>query len=227
MDAAVAAVRARTGSRSRSVPASPATFLHALGERDDFEEPRGLRRAADRPLRAVHQAGRPPALRLLRPGRAVPARLRRRTSSSSRRTSAASPRSSRRFHPRVVAAAVSAPDADGWMSLSLHSGAAWYELQRVIADPGRIVDRRGVAPLPAHLRARTRVPAPPARRRGRLRRETRPRALPPRGCRAHARSRPAIAEHVQPVHPLRRDVADRDRRDPVDGRAAARRGRRR
>ncbi len=43
------------------------------------------------------------------------------------------------FHPRVVAAAVSIPDADGWMSLSLHSGAAWYELQRIIADPGRIV----------------------------------------------------------------------------------------
>jgi len=43
------------------------------------------------------------------------------------------------FHPRVLALAVSPPDADGWMSLSLHSGAAWYELQRVIGDPVRIV----------------------------------------------------------------------------------------
>ncbi len=44
-----------------------------------------------------------------------------------------------KFHPRVIAAAVSTPDADGWMSLSLHAGAGWYELQRIIADPDRIL----------------------------------------------------------------------------------------
>ncbi|MEO0492464.1 MAG: acetyl-CoA hydrolase/transferase C-terminal domain-containing protein [Actinomycetota bacterium] len=40
--------------------------------------------------------------------------------------------------PRVVTTAASAPDADGWMSLSLHAGATVVELQRAAADPDRL-----------------------------------------------------------------------------------------
>ena len=39
---------------------------------------------------------------------------------------------------RVVATMGSPPDADGWMSLSLHAGAHVVELQRAAADPDRI-----------------------------------------------------------------------------------------
>lgn len=40
--------------------------------------------------------------------------------------------------PRVVTTAASAPDADGWMSLSLHAGATVAELKRAAADPDRL-----------------------------------------------------------------------------------------
>lgn len=39
---------------------------------------------------------------------------------------------------RVVAAMATPPDADGWMSLSLHAGAHVRELQRAAADPNRL-----------------------------------------------------------------------------------------
>ena len=39
---------------------------------------------------------------------------------------------------RIVAAMASPPDADGWMSLSLHAGAHVAELQRAAQDPDRI-----------------------------------------------------------------------------------------
>lgn len=51
----------------------------------------------------------------------------------------------RRFGPllkqigtRVMATAAAAPDADGWMSLSLHAGASVAELRRAAADPDRL-----------------------------------------------------------------------------------------
>lgn len=51
----------------------------------------------------------------------------------------------RRFAPvleqisaRVVATAATTPDADGWMSLSLHAGASIGELTRAAADPDRL-----------------------------------------------------------------------------------------
>ena len=40
--------------------------------------------------------------------------------------------------PRIVSTAGTPPDADGWMSLSLHAGASVAELQRACADPDRI-----------------------------------------------------------------------------------------
>lgn len=41
--------------------------------------------------------------------------------------------------PRVVATAATPPDADGWMSLSLHAGASVGELARAAADPERLL----------------------------------------------------------------------------------------
>lgn len=41
--------------------------------------------------------------------------------------------------PRVVATMATTPDADGWMSLSLHSGASVAELARAAADPDRLL----------------------------------------------------------------------------------------
>ncbi len=41
--------------------------------------------------------------------------------------------------PRVIATMATAPDADGWMSLSLHAGASVGELHRAAADPDRLL----------------------------------------------------------------------------------------
>jgi acyl-CoA hydrolase len=40
---------------------------------------------------------------------------------------------------RVVVTSATAPDADGWMSLSLHAGALVTEIGRVVADPERVL----------------------------------------------------------------------------------------
>lgn len=40
--------------------------------------------------------------------------------------------------PRIMATAACEPDADGWMSLSLHAGATVAELHRAAADPQRL-----------------------------------------------------------------------------------------
>lgn len=45
----------------------------------------------------------------------------------------------RRASPRVMASAASPPDADGWCSLSLHSGGTTDELARAGADPDRLL----------------------------------------------------------------------------------------
>ena len=42
------------------------------------------------------------------------------------------------IRPRIVATAAVAPDADGWMSLSLHAGASVAELHRAASDPDRL-----------------------------------------------------------------------------------------
>lgn len=41
--------------------------------------------------------------------------------------------------PRVMTTMATAPDADGWMSLSLHSGATTDELRRAASDPDRLL----------------------------------------------------------------------------------------
>jgi acyl-CoA hydrolase len=135
---AVAAVRPRDRIGIPLGPGQPATFLHALGERDDFERLEvfgalliDLYPVFTKPGVRLLSGFYGPAERILRDSGAdvefVPSDFRRFSPIVEQ------------FHPRVLAAAVSAPDADGWMSLSLHSGAAWWELQRVIADPERIV----------------------------------------------------------------------------------------
>jgi acyl-CoA hydrolase len=138
MEAAVAAVRPRDRLAIPLGPGQPGAFLHALGERDDFEQLEvfgallvDLYAVFTKPGVRLLSGFYGPAERFLRDSGAnvefIPSDFRRFSPIVER------------FHPRVIAAAVSPPDADGWMSLSLHSGAAWYELQRVIADPERIV----------------------------------------------------------------------------------------
>ena len=86
--------------------------------------------------------------------------------------------------------------------------------------------RRGLGSLPAHVRRRAAASAPPARRRDRPARPRRGRAA--RAARRHPRAGPHRDRLARaPLHPERRDAPDRDRRDPVGDRRAARRGRRR
>jgi acyl-CoA hydrolase len=138
MGAAVAAVRPDDRLAIPLGPGQPSAFLHALGERDDFEHLEvfgalliDLYPLFTKPGVRLLSGFFGPAERFLRDSGAnvefIPSDFRRFSPIVER------------FHPRVVAAAVTPPDAGGWMSLSLHSGAAWYELQRVIADPERII----------------------------------------------------------------------------------------
>ena len=138
MDDAVAAVRTRDRLAVPLGPGIPGAFLHALGERDDFEQLEvfgalltDLYALFTQPGVRLLSGFYGPAERFLRDSGAnvefVPSDFRRFSPIIES------------FHPRVVAAAVAPPDADGWMSLSLHSGAAWHEMQRIIADPTRIL----------------------------------------------------------------------------------------
>ncbi len=138
MDAAVAAVRPRDRLAVPLGPGIPGSFLHALGERDDFEQLEVFGAL----LTDLYDVFTKPGVRLLSGFYGPAERYLRDTGANVEFV----PSDFRRFtpiveafHPRIVAAAVSAPDADGWMSLSLHSGAAWHELQRIIADPARLI----------------------------------------------------------------------------------------
>ena len=138
MEDAVAALRTRDRLAVPLGPGIPGSFLHALGERDDFEQLEvfgalltDLYTLFTKPGVRLLSGFYGPAERFLRDSGAnvefVPSDFRRFTPIIEN------------FHPRVVAAAVAPPDADGWMSLSLHSGAAWREMQRIIADPKRMI----------------------------------------------------------------------------------------
>jgi acyl-CoA hydrolase len=138
MDAAVAAVRPRDRLAVPLGPGIPGSFLHALGDRDDFEQLEVFGAL----LTDLYAVFAKPGVRLLSGFYGPAERYLRDTGANVEFV----PSDFRRFtpiveafHPRIVAAAVAAPDADGWMSLSLHSGAAWHELQRIIADPERII----------------------------------------------------------------------------------------
>lgn len=137
MSEAVALIRAVDTLAVPLGPGVPGGFMHALGERDDFEN------------LAVFGALMPDLYAVLtkpgvhyRSGFYGPAeRFLRDTGASLEYV----PADFRRFEPvlealapRVMATA-GAPPVDGWVSLSVHAGATVDELHRAAADPDRIV----------------------------------------------------------------------------------------
>ena len=119
-------------------PGQPAAFLHALGQRDDYEDVTvfgallvDLFAFFAKPGVHYHSGFYGPAERFLLDSGAdvqfVPSDFRRFTPIVER------------LKPRVVATLASPPDADGWMSLSLHAGATVRELGRAAADPDRVL----------------------------------------------------------------------------------------
>jgi acyl-CoA hydrolase len=119
-------------------PGQPAAFLHALSARDDW---RGLSVFGALLIDFFPLFTRPgvtllsgffgPVERALRaaghPVHFVPADFRRFAVLA------------RTMAPRVMATAAAAPDAEGWLSLSLHAGATVEELRRCGRDPGRLL----------------------------------------------------------------------------------------
>jgi acyl-CoA hydrolase len=119
-------------------PGQPASLLHALGERDDWEHLDvfgalllDLYPLFTKPGVRYVSGFFGPAERVLIDSGAriefVPADFRRFVTIAEH------------FAPRVVASAVAMPDADGWMSLSLHAGATVAEMQRAAEDPDRVL----------------------------------------------------------------------------------------
>ena len=119
-------------------PAHPVAFLHALGERDDWVglEMFGalltdLYSVFTRPGVHYRSGFFGPAERLLRDSGAaieyVPADFRRFAPIIER------------LNPRVVATAAAPPDADGYLSLSVHAGATVAALHAAGADPDRLL----------------------------------------------------------------------------------------
>jgi hypothetical protein len=119
-------------------PGQPSAFLHALGERDDFEDLTifgalliDLYAVFTKP--GVHYLSGfyGPAERFLLETGAdiqfVPSDFRRFTPIAER------------FNARVVASLAAPPDDDGWCSLSLHAGATTKEMARAAADPDRLL----------------------------------------------------------------------------------------
>ncbi|MGZ4683544.1 MAG: acetyl-CoA hydrolase/transferase family protein [Acidimicrobiales bacterium] len=119
-------------------PGQPSAFLHALGERDDYEDVTifgalliDLFAFFTKP--GVHYLSGfyGPAERFLLETGAdvqfVPSDFRRFTPIAER------------LKPRVVATLVAPPDDDGWLSLSLHAGATYHEILRTAADPERVL----------------------------------------------------------------------------------------
>jgi acyl-CoA hydrolase len=119
-------------------PGHPASLLHALGERDDFTE---LTVSGALLLDLYELFSKPgvrylcgffgPVERMLVDTGAriefVPSDFRRFTPILER------------LGPRVMATLASPPDADGWLSLSLHAGATYHELVRAAHDPDRVL----------------------------------------------------------------------------------------
>ncbi|MBM3658852.1 MAG: acetyl-CoA hydrolase/transferase family protein [Actinobacteria bacterium] len=135
---AAALVRQRDAVGVPLGPGQPTTFLHALGERDDWEElvVHGallidLYAVFTKPGVKLRTGFMGPAERFLLASGAdvqfVPADFRRFSLVAER------------IAPRVVATAASAIDADGYLSLSLHAGATIDELRRAGAHPDRLL----------------------------------------------------------------------------------------
>jgi acyl-CoA hydrolase len=119
-------------------PGQPTAFLHALGERDDFDDlvVHGallidLFAVFTRPGVRFRTGFMGPAERFLLASGAdvqfVPADFRRFALVAEQ------------VSPRVVATAASAVGPDGFLSLSLHAGATVGELHRAAADPDRLL----------------------------------------------------------------------------------------
>ena len=157
-------------------PGQPGEFLHALGRRDGYTDLTvfgallvDLYEVFTKPG-VRHLSGfYGPAERFLAESGAriefVPADFRRFS------------RIAEQLAPRVVATVATPPDADGYVSLSLHAGATVDAIHRAGADPDRILVVEIERAVPPHVRHG----APPAsrpRRRGRRARRVRPRALP-------------------------------------------------
>jgi acyl-CoA hydrolase len=119
-------------------PGQPPAFLHALGERDDFEN---LTVFAALLIDVFALFTKPgvhclsgffgPAERFLLALGAdiqfVPSDFRRFT------------RIAQQFRPRVVAGLATPPDVNGWCSMSLHAGATFHEMVRAAEDPERVL----------------------------------------------------------------------------------------
>jgi acyl-CoA hydrolase len=138
MEEAVAAVRSRDTLAVPLGPGVPGGFMHALGERDDFERLEvfgallpDLYQLFIRPGVHYRSGFFGPAERFLRDSGAniefVPADFRKFAPIM------------QRLSPRVMATAASQPDADGYMSLSLHAGASIDEYRRAAANPERVL----------------------------------------------------------------------------------------
>ena len=119
-------------------PGQPSDFLHALGDREDWES-LDIFGALLIDLFAVFTK---PGVRYLS-GFFGPAE---RFLVDSGANVEFLPADFRRFgpiatelHPRVVATLATPPDADGWMSLSLHAGATIPVLKAAGADPERLL----------------------------------------------------------------------------------------
>ena len=119
-------------------PGAPSSLLHAMGERDDWERLEvfgglllDLFALFTKPgVRYVSGFFGPAERLLIESGADIefaPADFRRFV------------RLAERFAPRVVTTTAAPPDADGYMSLSLHAGATVTELHRAAADPERVV----------------------------------------------------------------------------------------
>jgi acyl-CoA hydrolase len=144
---AAALVRPRDALGIPLGPGQPSAFLHALGERDDFEDLVihgallvDLYTVFTRPGVRMRTGFMGPAERFLAANGAriefVPADFRRFSLVAQRVT------------PRVVATAASAVGSDGYLSLSLHAGATVDELHRAARDPDRLLIVEANAQLP-------------------------------------------------------------------------------
>lgn len=138
LDEAVEAVRPHDSILIPLGPGQPAAFLHALGERDDWQHLEilgalltDLFTVFTKPNVRYLSGFFGPAERFLRDSGAdvefLPADFRR-----------FGPIAELRRH-RVVTTLAAPPDAAGYLSLGLHAGATYSELKRAAADPDRVL----------------------------------------------------------------------------------------
>jgi acyl-CoA hydrolase len=138
VDEAAALLRPRDSLGVPLGPGIPGDFMHALSARDDWEDLEvfgalllDLYPLLTKPGVRFLSGFFGPAERILRDSGAaiefVPADFRRFITVAEQRS------------PRVVATTATPPDADGWMSLSLHAGATCDALRAAGDDPNRVL----------------------------------------------------------------------------------------